>query len=44
VNEFVHQFPEEKQNSVVNFLMILGLDIAHKLGQKNPKDLYQTMK
>ncbi|CAD8083251.1 unnamed protein product [Paramecium sonneborni] len=44
INDFIKQFPEERRNSVMNFLLILGFDIARKLGQNNQAELYQTMK
>ncbi|CAD8085708.1 unnamed protein product [Paramecium sonneborni] len=44
ISEFITQFPEERRNSVINFLLILGFDIARKLGQNNQTELFQTMK
>ncbi|CAD8213997.1 unnamed protein product [Paramecium octaurelia] len=44
INEFIKQFPDEQRNSVMNFLLILGFDIARKLGQNNQAELYSTMK
>lgn len=32
INEFVHHFPEDKKNQVINYLVVLGYDIAKKLG------------
>ncbi|KAM3128614.1 hypothetical protein pb186bvf_019311 [Paramecium bursaria] len=44
VKEFLEQFKDDKRSSVTQFLLIIGMDMAKKLGQNNPKDLYHTLK
>lgn len=44
LTEFLGQFQEDKRQQVAEALLMLGVDIAKKLGQKNPRELYATLK
>ncbi|CAD8203003.1 unnamed protein product [Paramecium octaurelia] len=44
IESFLTQFGLQKQNQVVEFLITMGIDLANKIGTRNPKELYYQLK
>ncbi|CAK57540.1 unnamed protein product (macronuclear) [Paramecium tetraurelia] len=44
IESFLTQFGLQKQNQVVEFLITMGIDLANKIGARNPKELYYQLK
>ncbi|CAK60993.1 unnamed protein product (macronuclear) [Paramecium tetraurelia] len=44
IESFLTQFGPEKQNQVIEYLIIMGIDLANKTGTRNSKELYQLLK
>ncbi|CAD8082168.1 unnamed protein product [Paramecium primaurelia] len=44
IEGFLTQFGPDKQNQVIEYLIIMGIDLANKTGTRNTKELYHLLK